>query len=62
MVPRLSLIKERDEIFVVKCLRKLLGEGLESCSIEELQEIEQQLENSVSNIRARKVSLTMRFS
>lgn len=62
MVPRLSLIKERDEIFVVKCLRKLLGEGLESCSIEELQEIEQQLENSVSNIRARKVSLTIRFS
>ncbi|XP_044501430.1 MADS-box protein SOC1-like [Mangifera indica] len=37
--------------------RKLLGEGLESCSIEELQEIEQQLENSVSNIRARKTVL-----
>ncbi|XP_057980162.1 MADS-box protein SOC1 [Malania oleifera] len=34
--------------------RKLLGEGLGSCSIEELQEIEQQLEESVSNVRSRK--------
>ncbi|KAJ9680832.1 hypothetical protein PVL29_019983 [Vitis rotundifolia] len=34
--------------------RKLLGEGLGSCSIEELQQIEQQLERSVSCIRARK--------
>ncbi|RVW41170.1 MADS-box protein SOC1 [Vitis vinifera] len=34
--------------------RKLLGEGLGSCSIEELQQIEQQLERSVSSIRARK--------
>jgi len=37
-------------------LRKLLGEGLGSCSLEELQQIEQQLERSVSNVRARKVS------
>ena len=35
--------------------RRLLGEGLESCTIEELQEIEQQLERSVSSVRARKV-------
>ncbi|KAL2330418.1 hypothetical protein Fmac_017999 [Flemingia macrophylla] len=34
--------------------RKLLGEGLGSCSLEELQQIEQQLEKSVSNVRARK--------
>ncbi|XP_060668466.1 MADS-box protein SOC1 isoform X3 [Ziziphus jujuba] len=34
--------------------RKLLGEGLGACSIEELQQIEQQLERSVSSIRARK--------
>ncbi|KAK7394857.1 hypothetical protein VNO78_15398 [Psophocarpus tetragonolobus] len=34
--------------------RKLLGEGLGSCSLEELQQIEQQLERSVSNVRARK--------
>ncbi|KAA8520557.1 hypothetical protein F0562_014813 [Nyssa sinensis] len=35
--------------------RKLLGECLGSCTIEELQEIEQQLERSVSIIRARKM-------
>ncbi|XP_031097906.1 agamous-like MADS-box protein AGL19 isoform X2 [Ipomoea triloba] len=34
--------------------RKLLGEGLESCSTDELQQIEDQLEQSLSNIRARK--------
>jgi len=34
--------------------RKLLGEGLGSCSLEELQQIEQQLERSVSSVRARK--------
>ncbi|KAF2311117.1 hypothetical protein GH714_019588 [Hevea brasiliensis] len=34
--------------------RKLLGECLGSCTIEELQQIEQQLERSVSNVRARK--------
>lgn len=34
--------------------RKLLGENLESCSLDELQEIESQLERSVSNVRARK--------
>ncbi|XWS77140.1 hypothetical protein CRYUN_Cryun01aG0236200 [Craigia yunnanensis] len=33
---------------------KLLGEGLDSCTLEELQQIEQQLERSVSSIRARK--------
>ncbi|KAF8412342.1 hypothetical protein HHK36_000304 [Tetracentron sinense] len=39
--------------------RKLLGEGLESCSIDELQETEDQLEQSLSNIRARKNQLFM---
>ncbi|XP_048229390.1 MADS-box protein AGL42 isoform X1 [Ricinus communis] len=39
------------------CLRKLLGQGLSSCSIEELQEIHSQLERSLSNIRSRKVQL-----
>ncbi|KAF9668876.1 hypothetical protein SADUNF_Sadunf14G0049000 [Salix dunnii] len=34
--------------------RKLLGECLGSCTIEELQQIEQQLERSVCTIRARK--------
>ncbi|KAK4800503.1 hypothetical protein SAY86_020990 [Trapa natans] len=37
--------------------RKLLGIGLGNCCIEELQHIEQQLESSVSNIRARKTQV-----
>uniref|UniRef100_A0A2P2M8Z7 MADS-box protein SOC1 isoform X1 n=1 Tax=Rhizophora mucronata TaxID=61149 RepID=A0A2P2M8Z7_RHIMU len=40
--------------FLEATKRKLLGEGLGSCTIEELQQLEQQLEKSVSNIRARK--------
>ncbi|CAL0328123.1 unnamed protein product [Lupinus luteus] len=36
---------------------KLLGEGLGSCSLEELQDIENQLEKSVSNVRARKTQV-----
>ncbi|XP_059634050.1 MADS-box protein SOC1-like [Cornus florida] len=35
--------------------RRLLGECLGSCTIEELQQIEKQLERSVVNIRARKM-------
>ncbi|XP_030535291.1 MADS-box protein SOC1 [Rhodamnia argentea] len=37
--------------------RKLLGEGLGSCSIEELQQLEQQLERTVISIRARKTQV-----
>ncbi|GLT39486.1 hypothetical protein SLA2020_136740 [Shorea laevis] len=37
--------------------RKLLGEGLGSCTIEELKDIEQQLERSVINVRARKTQV-----
>ncbi|GLT28584.1 hypothetical protein SLA2020_035050 [Shorea laevis] len=37
--------------------RKLLGQGLDSCSVEELQEIDSQLEQSLKNIRARKDQL-----
>ncbi|XP_010523711.1 PREDICTED: MADS-box protein SOC1-like [Tarenaya hassleriana] len=37
--------------------RKLLGEGIGSSSIEELQQIEQQLEKSVKTIRARKTQV-----
>ncbi|XP_024200617.1 MADS-box protein SOC1-like, partial [Rosa chinensis] len=35
---------------ICKWLRKLLGESLELCTIEELQEIEQKLERSVNCI------------
>ncbi|XP_058744080.1 MADS-box protein SOC1-like [Vicia villosa] len=37
--------------------RKLLGEGLGTCSIEELQKIEQQLEKSITKIRAKKTQV-----
>ncbi|RZB75878.1 MADS-box protein SOC1, partial [Glycine soja] len=37
--------------------RKFLGEGLGACSIEELKWIEQQLEKSLSNVRARKIQV-----
>ncbi|XVF73340.1 hypothetical protein PTKIN_Ptkin12aG0193600 [Pterospermum kingtungense] len=37
--------------------RILLGEGLDSCTLQELQQIEQQLQRSVSSIRARKTQV-----
>ncbi|XP_057497949.1 MADS-box protein SOC1-like isoform X2 [Actinidia eriantha] len=37
--------------------RKLLGEGLGSCTFEELQQIEHQLERSVSTVRAKKMQV-----
>ncbi|PQQ17267.1 MADS-box protein SOC1 [Prunus yedoensis var. nudiflora] len=50
-----SMMKQIELLEVSK--RKLLGEGLGSCTIEELQELEQQLERSVSNVRARKTQV-----
>ncbi|XP_009792165.1 MADS-box protein SOC1 isoform X2 [Nicotiana tabacum] len=47
-----SLMKKIELLETSK--RKLLGEGLGSCTLEELQQIEKQLERSVSAIRARK--------
>ncbi|KAB5569126.1 hypothetical protein DKX38_002919 [Salix brachista] len=41
----------------MKSVIKLLGECLGSCTIEDLQQIEQQLERSVSTIRARKTQV-----
>ncbi|KAK1376267.1 Suppressor of overexpression of constans 1 [Heracleum sosnowskyi] len=48
-----SLAKKIELLEVSK--RKLLGEGLGSCSISELQQIEQQLAKSVCTVRARKM-------
>ncbi|XP_071707058.1 MADS-box protein SOC1-like [Rutidosis leptorrhynchoides] len=50
-----SMAKKIEDIELAK--RELLGEGLESCTLEELQEIEQQLERSVCIIRARKMQV-----
>ncbi|XP_074317275.1 MADS-box protein SOC1-like isoform X3 [Silene latifolia] len=39
--------------------RKLMGDDVETCSIEELQQLETQLDKSLSSIRARKNALFM---
>lgn len=50
-----SMMKKIEQLETSK--RKLLGEGLTTCSIEELQQLEQQLERSVTTIRARKMQV-----
>ncbi|KAL5565432.1 hypothetical protein UlMin_028596 [Ulmus minor] len=50
-----AMMKKIEAIEVAK--RKLLGEGLGPCSIEDLQQVEQQLERSVSKVRARKTEV-----
>ncbi|XP_050385065.1 MADS-box protein SOC1 isoform X2 [Argentina anserina] len=50
-----SMMKEIENLEVSK--RKLLGESLGVCTVEELQEVEQQLEKSVNSIRARKTQV-----
>ncbi|XP_073143102.1 MADS-box protein SOC1-like [Henckelia pumila] len=40
--------------------RKLLGENLGTCTIEELQQLERQLEHSVTNIRTKKMQVYKR--
>ncbi|EXC17791.1 Agamous-like MADS-box protein AGL19 [Morus notabilis] len=50
-----SMAKKIEHLELSK--RKLLGDGLEACSINELQQIENQLERSLSKIRARKNQL-----
>ncbi|OAY72964.1 MADS-box transcription factor 50, partial [Ananas comosus] len=39
--------------------RKLMGEGIEPCSTEELRELEAQLEKSLSNVRATKQKMLL---
>ncbi|KAL5565415.1 hypothetical protein UlMin_028579 [Ulmus minor] len=50
-----AMMKKIEAIEVEK--RKLFGEGLGSCSIKDLQQVEQQLERSVSKVRARKTEV-----
>ncbi|PHT39877.1 MADS-box protein SOC1 [Capsicum baccatum] len=50
-----SLMKKIELLEISK--RKLLGEGLQSCTLQEIQQIEKQLERSVSTIRARKTQV-----
>ncbi|XP_039070276.1 MADS-box protein SOC1-like isoform X2 [Hibiscus syriacus] len=50
-----TLVKKIEDLEISR--RKLLGEGLGSCTLQELQQIEQQLEKSVSIIRAKKTQV-----
>ncbi|KAL6126053.1 hypothetical protein ACLB2K_074104 [Fragaria x ananassa] len=50
----LIIFSPRGKLYEFASSRKLLGESLGLCTIEELQEVEQQLERSVNTIRARK--------
>ncbi|KAF3796728.1 MADS-box protein [Nymphaea thermarum] len=50
-----NMAKKVEQLEISK--RRLMGEGLGSCSMEDLQEIEGQLERSLNNIRERKVHL-----
>ncbi|KAL3325935.1 hypothetical protein AABB24_036912 [Solanum stoloniferum] len=50
-----SLMKKIE--LLEKSKRKLLGESLESCSLEELQQMEHQLERSINIIRAKKMEV-----
>ncbi|XP_054825540.1 MADS-box protein SOC1-like isoform X7 [Prosopis cineraria] len=48
-----NMTKKIENLEVLK--RKLLGDGLDTCFIDELRQIEKQLEQSLTKIRARKV-------
>ncbi|VVB12007.1 unnamed protein product [Arabis nemorensis] len=50
-----GLTKKIEQLEISK--RKLLGEGIDACSIEELQQLENQLDRSLTRIRAKKYQL-----
>ncbi|CAH8360074.1 unnamed protein product [Eruca vesicaria subsp. sativa] len=50
-----GLTKKIEQLEISK--RKLLGEGIDACSIEELQQLENQLERGLTRIRAKKHQL-----
>ncbi|WZZ00425.1 hypothetical protein YC2023_072753 [Brassica napus] len=49
------------EIYIQVFFRKLLGQELASCSLEELQEIDSQLQISLGKVRARKSLSSFRY-
>ncbi|GMP61712.1 hypothetical protein CsSME_00024071 [Camellia sinensis var. sinensis] len=55
----LIIFSPRGKLYEFASSRKLLGEDLGSCTMEELQQIEQQLERSVSRVRAKKMEAFM---
>ncbi|KAK4483433.1 hypothetical protein RD792_010620 [Penstemon davidsonii] len=50
-----TMMKKIEQLEASK--RKLLGQGLGTCTIEELQQLEQQLERSVNSVRAKKMQV-----
>nr|AAK21252.1 MADS-box transcription factor FBP21 [Petunia x hybrida] len=50
-----SLMKKIELLEISR--RRLMGEGLQSCTLQEIQQLEKQLERSVSTIRARKIQV-----
>ncbi|KAJ0263461.1 Agamous-like MADS-box protein AGL19 [Hirschfeldia incana] len=50
-----GLTKKIEQLEISK--RKMLGKGIDACSIEELQQLENQLERGLSRIRAKKYQL-----
>ncbi|KAH9605169.1 hypothetical protein KSS87_011125 [Heliosperma pusillum] len=55
----LMIFSSTGKLYEFASIRKLMGENLETCSIEELQQLETQLDKSLSSIRARKNALFM---
>ncbi|CAN6481001.1 unnamed protein product [Victoria cruziana] len=53
----LIVFSPRGKLYEFSSTWRLMGEGLGSCSMEELQETEGQLERSLNNIRERKIHL-----
>ncbi|XP_071921518.1 MADS-box protein SOC1 isoform X1 [Coffea arabica] len=52
-----AILRKKIELLEETTRRKLLGDGLDSSSIGELQQVERQLEKSLSIIRSRKILL-----
>ncbi|KAL3524219.1 hypothetical protein ACH5RR_017054 [Cinchona calisaya] len=55
----LIIFSQKGKLFEFSSSKKILGQNVESCSLEELRQIESQLERSLKNIRERKVTSKM---
>ncbi|PIN01001.1 hypothetical protein CDL12_26494 [Handroanthus impetiginosus] len=53
----LIIFSQKGRLYEFSSSKKLLGHNLGTCSLEELQDIDEQLERSLKNIRSRKAQL-----
>ncbi|KAK8549728.1 hypothetical protein V6N13_073507 [Hibiscus sabdariffa] len=58
----LIIFSPRGKLYEFSSSRKMLGHGLEPCSVDDLQQLENQLERSLCRIRARKCGMRPRES